>query len=93
MVNELISSHQRYKVIKNHKIGSAIAKVVFNPDFTGGVGLPVIIKGVKAWLRKHVFNLLEILRGSRRYGKGPSQLPPATVDPDPCCWRAGGCNS
>jgi hypothetical protein len=62
VINDLITSHQRYKLMSHCNIGSAIAKVLFNPDFVGGVALSVVIKEAKFWLRKNVVNPRSILK-------------------------------
>jgi hypothetical protein len=62
VINDLIASHQRYKLMSHRNIGSAIAKAVFNPEFAGGVALPAVIKEAKLWLRKYVFHPRSILK-------------------------------
>ncbi len=61
-VDDLLSSQQRYKVMKAQNIGLAVAKGVFHPNFAGGVALHAQIKEAKSWLRKNVFSPIEILK-------------------------------
>jgi butyrate kinase len=61
-VDDLLSSQQRYKVMKAQNIGLSVAKGVFHPNFAGGVALHALIKEAKSWLRKNVFSPIEILK-------------------------------
>jgi hypothetical protein len=62
VVNDLIDSRGRYKLMKRKNVAAAVAKGVFNPSFGNGIILPEIIKLSKAWLRKNVFTASEILK-------------------------------
>jgi hypothetical protein len=70
VVNDLISSRQRYKLLSKANLGAAVAKAVFDPEFVGGAALECIINQSKKWLRKNVFSPAEILK-QRIYGEVP----------------------
>ncbi len=44
VVDDLLCSQQRCKLLKAHNIALALAKGVFHPNFAGGVALQALIK-------------------------------------------------
>jgi len=62
VVNDLLLSRGRYKLMKKCNVPSAEAKGIFHPSFLDGTVLPEVIKLSKNWLRKHVFTPSAILK-------------------------------
>lgn len=62
MVDDLLISHQRYKLMSNKNVASSIAKAVFDPRFAKGLAFDEVMKEAKRWLRKNIFTPVEILR-------------------------------
>ena len=62
VLNDLLVSRGRYKLMKRSNVAAAVAKGVFHPSFGNGIVLPEIIKLSKNWLRKNVFTPSEILK-------------------------------
>jgi len=62
VVNDLLLSRGRHKLMKKCNVPSAEAKGIFHPSFLDGTVLPEVIKLSKNWLRKHVFTPSAILK-------------------------------
>jgi SMC interacting uncharacterized protein involved in chromosome segregation len=50
VVNDLLLSQGRYKLMKKSNVASAVAKGIFHPSFLDGIVLPEVIKLSKNWL-------------------------------------------
>ena len=68
VVNRLLTSKQRYKVMTDESKGEAIAKVLFDETFVNGIALPIIISQSKKWLRANIFTPSEILKQMDLHG-------------------------
>ena len=62
VVNDLLTSRQRYKLMSESNKATSIAKAIFATDFANGIAFEEIIKEAKRWLCKNVFTPVEILR-------------------------------
>jgi hypothetical protein len=62
VINDLVSSCQRYTLLFTSNLGSLVAEAVFHPYFVDGVALEYIVKRAKKWLRSNVFTPQEILK-------------------------------
>ncbi len=60
VVNDLMGSHQWYKVASKKTLATGTAKGVFDPEFANGLAFDEIMKETKRWLQKNVFNPVEI---------------------------------
>mmetsp|Transcript_17010 Transcript_17010/g.24234 ORF Transcript_17010/g.24234 Transcript_17010/m.24234 type:complete len:220 (-) Transcript_17010:1540-2199(-) len=68
VVNRLLTSRQRYKVMTDESKGDAIAKALFDERFANGIALTSIISQSKKWLRANIFTPAEILKQMDLHG-------------------------
>ncbi len=68
VVNDLLKSHQWYKLASNNTHVAGIAKGIFDPEFGDGLAFDEIIEEAKRWLRKNGFTPVEILQNLDIHG-------------------------
>ena len=62
VINNLVSSKQRYKLLSKSNLAINIAKAVFDHTLCDGVASEEVISEAKKWLRKNVFVPAAILK-------------------------------